>query len=76
MHFLKDVRFGLRTMAKNPVVTIVSVLTLGVGIGINALYSRFQMPSFSRASRSIEATAFYPWASAGSFTRSSFEVTI
>jgi putative ABC transport system permease protein len=36
MRFLDDVRFGLRTMAKSPAVTIVSVLTLGIGIGVNA----------------------------------------
>ena len=36
MGFLENVRFGLRTMAKNPVVTVVSVLTLGLGIGVNA----------------------------------------
>jgi putative ABC transport system permease protein len=36
MRLLEDVRSGVRTMAKNPVVTIVSVLTLGLGIGVNA----------------------------------------
>jgi putative ABC transport system permease protein len=36
MRILEDVRFGLRAMAKSPVVTIVSVLTLGLGIGVNA----------------------------------------
>ena len=36
MRWPEDVRFGLRTMLKNPGVSLVSVLTLALGIGVNA----------------------------------------
>jgi predicted permease len=36
MCFLEDVRFGMRTMAMNPGVSLVSLMTLAVGIGVNA----------------------------------------
>jgi predicted permease len=36
MRWLEEVRFGLRTMLKNPGVSLVSALTLALGIGVNA----------------------------------------
>src|SRR5512133_3139883 len=39
---MRDVRYGLRTLLRNPLFTLVAALSLGLGIGANsALFSMF-----------------------------------
>lgn len=40
-NFIHDIRYGLRMMAKNPAFTVIAIVTLGAGIGVNTTIFSF-----------------------------------
>lgn len=65
-HFWQDVRFGARMLRKRPAFTLVSVLTIALGIGANtAIFSLVDsillrpLP-FAEPERLVSITGFYP----------------
>jgi putative ABC transport system permease protein len=48
MNWLEDVRFGLRTLAKNPGFTAIAVIALALGIGVNATVFTITNGAFKR----------------------------
>ena len=65
---IKDIRFGLRMLARQPIVTTICLLTLGLGIGAStAIFSVVDatlltpLPFCSRSLKEMEDSLTAPW---------------